>query len=308
MCRSSFAISPSRCSTWRATRGCISASIGRREQVDHRLLGAAETGAVAARERQVVRLVEQQRLERADPLPRGRRCGCTSAACRQVEPEVPLLAQPLDRRVGLAHRPQRVVLADLDALHAALAGVGVDGDREQPAAARLVASRAPRPVRARQREAEADRAPRGRSPISSPRARDARPRRARSPRSSPSIASSSTVADRVGLLRRRRASARRWLSSSRTARGRCCERLDRACARASRRCRAPARPRSTRPGIAVSGTDRVALAARGAVLGDPLRMLEADRRHVAEERRATPASRPSPMNGSVRLSFPMPRA
>jgi hypothetical protein len=32
---------------------------------------------------------------------------------------------------------QGAVVADLDALHAALAGVGVDGDREQPAAARL---------------------------------------------------------------------------------------------------------------------------------------------------------------------------
>ena len=39
------------------------------------------------------------------------------------------------------------------------------------------------------------------------------------------------------------------------------------------------------------GADRVAVAAGGAVLGDPLRMLEADSGHVAEQRRRRPASR-----------------
>jgi hypothetical protein len=54
---------------------------------------------------------------------------------RQVEPEVPVAAQALGGFLGLRHHAQGVVFADLDAQRAALAGVGVDGDGEQAAAA-----------------------------------------------------------------------------------------------------------------------------------------------------------------------------
>ncbi|MCK6384271.1 MAG: hypothetical protein L6Q52_07970 [Rhodocyclaceae bacterium] len=47
----------------------------------------------------------------------------------------PVAAQARDGFLGLRHHAQGVVLADLDAQRAALAGVGVDGDREQAPAA-----------------------------------------------------------------------------------------------------------------------------------------------------------------------------
>jgi hypothetical protein len=47
----------------------------------------------------------------------------------------PVAAQALDGVLGLRHHLQRVVLADRDAQGAALAGVRIDGDREQAAAA-----------------------------------------------------------------------------------------------------------------------------------------------------------------------------
>ena len=67
------------------------------EQVDDGLLRAAEAGAVAAGERQVVRLVEQDRLERADALFQVVDPNVLLRRGRQVEPEVPVLAQALHR-------------------------------------------------------------------------------------------------------------------------------------------------------------------------------------------------------------------
>lgn len=49
----------------------------------------------------------------------------------------PMFAELLDRSLALPHRPQGVVFADRDAFHATLAGVGIDGNRQESAGARL---------------------------------------------------------------------------------------------------------------------------------------------------------------------------
>jgi hypothetical protein len=123
------------------------------EQVDRRLLRAAEAGAVSTREGQIVGLVEQDRLECADALLQIVDADVLARGGRQVEPEVPLLAQALHRLVGLGHGAQGVVVADRHAFHAALAGRGVHGDREQTASAGLLLL-GQRVVRTRQGEAE----------------------------------------------------------------------------------------------------------------------------------------------------------
>jgi hypothetical protein len=123
------------------------------EQVHAGLLGAPQAGAVAAGQGQVVRLVEQDRLERADPLLDVVHADVPARRGGQVEPEVPVFAQLADRLVGLGYRHEGVVLADGHALHAALAGVGVDRDREQTAGAALLLL-GERVVGPRQRELE----------------------------------------------------------------------------------------------------------------------------------------------------------
>ena len=52
-------------------------------------------------------------------------------------PELPVACADSRPFPASGHRTQRVVVANLDALHAAFAGVGIDGDREQSAAALL---------------------------------------------------------------------------------------------------------------------------------------------------------------------------
>ncbi len=103
------------------------------EQVDGGLLAAAQAGAVAAGHRVVVVLVEQQGLQCADLLVQAVDAAEFLRRARQVEPELPVLAQGFDGLGRLGHHLQGIVFANLDALGAALAGVGIDGDREQAA-------------------------------------------------------------------------------------------------------------------------------------------------------------------------------
>ncbi len=104
----------------------------RGEQVHDGLLRAAEAGAVAAR-RRPGRPACRAGGSRARRCPaRGRRSrmyfgGVVGRSSQKSQ----LRAQLLDRVAGVcAQRPQRVVVADRDALHAALAGVGVDRDAD----------------------------------------------------------------------------------------------------------------------------------------------------------------------------------
>ena len=147
------------------------------------------------------------------------------------------------------HRLQRVVVADLDALHAALAGVGVDGDREQPAATRALllglGVEGPGEREAEVAELLAEQLELGRELARAP------PPRA-SPRATVwSIASLDQLGDRIGLLRSAK-SARNFFSTVRAARGRCstpcpCFRMRLTTVSKT------GRTALTRPGIAVSG-------------------------------------------------------
>ena len=252
----------------------------RREQVDDGLLGATQAGAVAAREGQVVRLVEQQGLERADALLEVVDPAVLLRRVRQVEPEVPVLAQLLHRGVGLADRAQGVVLADLDALHAALAGVGIDGDRQQPARARL-ALFGHREVGPRERELEAVELlaedlhllAQGLALLALERARRER------------LVDRlfEQVGDRIGRLRGVEEQAEvpfdhphrlgQVLELPAVLAGALHDRVE------------DGADFAHQPGNGGVGADGVALAAGGAVLGDPVGVIEPDRGHVAEERR-----------------------
>ncbi len=106
---------------------------GGHEQVHDRLLAATQAGTVAAGERQVGVLVEQDGFQRAHAFFEVVHADVFLRRVRQVQPEIPVLAQVQDRLLGLGDRAQRVVVADLDAFHAALAGVGVDGDAQETA-------------------------------------------------------------------------------------------------------------------------------------------------------------------------------
>ena len=108
---------------------------GAGEEVDDGLLAAAHAGAVAGDHGLVVGLVEEQGLQGADLLVEVGDADEVRVGGRQVEPEGPLGAHVGDGLVGLGLGHQGAVLTDLDALHAALAGVGVDGDAEEAAAA-----------------------------------------------------------------------------------------------------------------------------------------------------------------------------
>jgi hypothetical protein len=111
---------------------------GCREQVQGGLLGTAQAGTVAAGEGAVGVLVQEQGFQGADALVQivdadeARRC------VRQVLPQVPLGAQAGDAVRRLRDGTQRIVVTHGHAFHAALAGVGVDRDAEETAAARLV--------------------------------------------------------------------------------------------------------------------------------------------------------------------------
>ncbi len=96
---------------------------GGHEQVQRGLFRAAQAGAVAAGEGEVVALVEQDRLQGADALLEVVDADVLLRRGGQVEPEVPLVSQLIDRFVGLGGMHQGLVVADLHALHAALAGV-----------------------------------------------------------------------------------------------------------------------------------------------------------------------------------------
>ena len=107
-----------------------------------------------AADREVVPLVQEDRLECADGLLEVRDPLEAALGIRQIQPEAPLLAEALHRFVGLPHGPERVVVTDRHALHAALAGVGVHRDAHEPAGAGGLLL-VERPVRAGQGEAEA---------------------------------------------------------------------------------------------------------------------------------------------------------
>ena len=111
---------------------------GAGEEVDDGLLAATHAGAVAGDHGLIVALVQEQGLQGADLLVEVVDADEVRIGGRQVEPEGPLGAHLGDGLVGLGLGHQGAVLADLDALHAALAGVGVDGDAEQAAAALLL--------------------------------------------------------------------------------------------------------------------------------------------------------------------------
>ena len=126
---------------------------GRDEQMNRRLFRASQAGAITTGEWKVVVLVEEDRFQGADAFFQIIHADVLLRRRGKIAPEVPVLAQKLHRLRGLLHRPQGIVVADLDALHAALAGVGVDRDRQKTAAPRLILLRQ-RVVRPRQRELE----------------------------------------------------------------------------------------------------------------------------------------------------------
>src|ERR1051326_687499 len=82
------------------------------KQVDDRLFAAAQAGSVSAGHGAVIFLVEQQSLERADLLVEVLDTDELGGGGRQVEPEVPVVAEPFDGGGTLRHRAQGVVIAD----------------------------------------------------------------------------------------------------------------------------------------------------------------------------------------------------
>jgi hypothetical protein len=109
----------------------------RGKEMDDGLFAAAHAGAVTRNHRLVVRLVEKQGLEGADLLVQIVDADKIGIRGRQIEPEVPLGTHFLDRLRRLRLGDQGAVVAHLDTLVAALAGVGVHRDAEESAAARL---------------------------------------------------------------------------------------------------------------------------------------------------------------------------
>ncbi len=110
---------------------------GCNEQVDDGLFRTTETGPVAAGERQVHVFVEEDRFECADAFLEIVDPDVLVRRVRQVKPEVPVLAQRFYAVFCLLDRAQGVILADFDAFHAAFAGIRIDRDTQQSAAARL---------------------------------------------------------------------------------------------------------------------------------------------------------------------------
>ncbi len=108
------------------------------EEMDGGLLAAAHAGAVARDHRLIVGLVEQQGLQRADLVVQVLDADEVRVGGRQVEPHSPARLQLLDAVRGLGLVDQGAVAADLDALHAAFTGIGIDGDAEESAAANLL--------------------------------------------------------------------------------------------------------------------------------------------------------------------------
>ena len=111
---------------------------GAGEEVDDGLLAAAHAGAVAGDHGLVVGLIEEQGLQGADLLVEIVDADEVWVGGRQVEPEGPFGAHFSDGVLGLGLGHQGAVCTDLDTFHAALTGVGVDGDAEQAAAALLL--------------------------------------------------------------------------------------------------------------------------------------------------------------------------
>ena len=108
---------------------------GRDDQVDGGLLAAAHAGAVAAHHRAVGGLLEQQRRQDADPLVDVRHVDEAVVGVGEPLPDLPVAPQLRQRGVVLPDRHQRAIGTHVDAEVAALAGLGVDRDREQPAGA-----------------------------------------------------------------------------------------------------------------------------------------------------------------------------
>ena len=79
-------------------------------------------------------LVQQQGFQGADALVQVIDADEIRFGGGQVQPEVPVAAQPGNACGCLRGGKQCIVIADIDAFHAALAGIRVDGDGEQAAA------------------------------------------------------------------------------------------------------------------------------------------------------------------------------
>ena len=110
---------------------------GRNDQVHRGLLAAAHARAVAADHRAIALLLEKQRRQHADAFVHVSDVDEAVRRVGQLLPEIPVPAQPIDDRRLLLDRHQRAIGTDRDAEVAALAGLGVDRDREQSAGARL---------------------------------------------------------------------------------------------------------------------------------------------------------------------------
>ena len=108
------------------------------EDVKRGFLRATHARAVTAGERQVVGLVEEDRLQSADALFDVVHPDVLRRGGRQVAPKVPVVTEQLHRLRRLLDGAQGVIVADLYTLHAALAGVRVDGDREKAATPGLI--------------------------------------------------------------------------------------------------------------------------------------------------------------------------
>ena len=123
------------------------------EQPQHGLLRAPEAGAVAAGERHVDLFLQQDVVQHAAGLLEIVDADEGVVGAGQIQPHRPAIPERLHRCVGLRHLQQRVVLTNRHTLAAAFAGIRVDGDAEQAAAAFGILL-PQRVVGARQREVE----------------------------------------------------------------------------------------------------------------------------------------------------------
>jgi hypothetical protein len=123
----------------------------RDEEMNNGLFRATEAGTVTACKRQVGVLVQQYGLECADAFLQVIDADVFLRCVRQIEPELPVLSERPDRFGRLRDRSQSIVIADLHAFHAAFAGIRIDRDTQEAAVAFLLLFRQ-REIRAAKRE------------------------------------------------------------------------------------------------------------------------------------------------------------
>ena len=248
------------------------------EHVDHRLFTTAHAGAVAGQQRLVVRLVEQQCFERTDLLFEVVDADEVGIRGRQIQPEIPVTPHLRNRIRGLRLGDQGQVVAHLDTFHAALAGVRIDGDREQPAAALLFLF-AIAPVRLGDTELEVTQLGRKQTELLLQRSARIALQCRLGKMFEDGLINQCGDVRRLTLRLDQRAQA--LLHATHLAAQ--IHRRTTACLDAQDRRGEHITDRVDQPGDRAVRAHGVTVAAGGAVLGDELRILKADLRHIAED-------------------------